>query len=88
MKNFKLLLGAAVVFAVGSAFTASNNKVAGEYILQGSTYVQVAHTCEEAPSEICDYTKTGSATTPQYPDQYKNPANFTPNRLNGRPVTD
>ncbi|QPQ52039.1 hypothetical protein H3Z85_00480 [Chryseobacterium indologenes] len=37
MKNFKLLLGAAVVFAVGSAFTASN-KAAGEYVLIGSTY--------------------------------------------------
>lgn len=86
MKNFKLILGIAIVFAIGSAFTASNNAFAGEYILDGNTYVLVSHTCVSAPSEICDYTKTGSATTPQYPNQFQNPANFTPYTLNGRAV--
>lgn len=88
MKNFKLILGLAIFFAIGSAFTASNKAVSGEYVLDGDTYVQVEHTCEAAPSEICDYTKTGSATTPQYPNQYQNPANFTPYRLNGRPISE
>lgn len=84
MKNFKLLLATAVLFAVGSAFTASN-KVAGEYILQGSTYVlkstQNGH-CDASQNSICDYTKinpSGSNT---------NPANFTPNRMNEKWVSD
>lgn len=86
MKNFKLLLGIASVFAVGSAFTAKNKAFAGEYVLQGNTFVAITHGCEDAPGEICDYTKTGSATTPQYPNQYQNPANFTPQTLNGTPI--
>lgn len=84
MKNFKLLLGAAVMFAVGSAFTASD-KVAGEYVLNGDTWeLKDGGTCEAEPSAICDYTKVGSATTPQHPNQYQNPANFSPNRMNAR----
>ncbi|RQO37653.1 hypothetical protein DBR39_12230 [Chryseobacterium sp. KBW03] len=84
MKNFKLLLGAAVVFAVGSAFTASN-KAAGEYVLNGDTWeLKDGGRCESEPSEICDYTKVGSATTPQYPNQYQNPANFTAHTTNAR----
>lgn len=81
MKNFKLLLGAAVIVAVGSAFTANNNKVAGEYVLDGNTFVEKGEgTCIDEPSIICDYTKIGNATTPQYPLPELNPANFTPYR--------
>lgn len=86
MKNYKLILAIAVVFAVGSAFTGKNKALSGEYILVGNTYVLVEHACEVSPGDICDFTKTGSATTPMYPDQYKNPANFTPNRINARVV--
>lgn len=70
MKNFKLLLGAAVVFAVGSAFTAVN-KAAGEYVKIGSTYElkssRPAGECLDNPSATCDYTKinpSGSNTDP------------------------
>lgn len=80
MKNFKLLLATAVLFAVGSAFTASSKAVAGEYILQGDTWVPIGDGDCETGSGTCDYLKTGSATTLQYPDQFQNPANFTANR--------
>jgi hypothetical protein len=87
MKNFKLLLGAAIVFAVGSAFTATNNNVAGEYVLEGNTFVPKGEgICENEPSIICDYTKTGNATTSQYPQPELNPANFTPRTTNARYV--
>lgn len=84
MKNFKLLLGSAVLFAVGSAFTASNN-AAGEYVKNGDTWeLKDGGSCISQPGATCDYTKVGSATTPQYPDQYQNPANFAPNTMNAR----
>lgn len=87
MKNFKLILGTAIVFAIGSAFTASNKAVSGEYILNGNTFeLSPEHECEISPGSVCDYTKTGSATTPQYPNQFQNPANFTPNTINARLV--
>ncbi|MNL17277.1 hypothetical protein D3C87_1383610 [compost metagenome] len=87
MKNFKLLLGAAVIFAVGSAFTANNNKVAGEYVLEGNRFVPKGEgSCIDEPTIICDYTKIGNATTPQYPQPELNPANFTPHTTNARYV--
>lgn len=87
MKNFKLLLGAAVVFAVGSAFTASNKAVAGEYVYdsENSTFVlksALPGHCEDMPSEVCDYTKTNPGGDNQ------NPANFTENRTNAEWVID
>ncbi|GEN71207.1 DUF6520 family protein [Chryseobacterium lathyri] len=79
MKNFKLLLGAAVLFAVGSAFT-SSNKAAGEYVLISGTYQlkssRPAGNCESMQSATCDYTKinpSGSNT---------DPSNFTPHTTN------
>lgn len=70
------------MFAVASAFTASN-KAAGEYVLNGDTWeLKDGGRCQDEAGSICDYTKTGSATTPQYPDQYQNPANFSPNHTN------
>ncbi|ANF52950.1 hypothetical protein A0O34_21560 [Chryseobacterium glaciei] len=85
MKNFKLLLATAVLFAVGSAFTASSKTVAGEYVKDGDTWeLKDGGTCELEPSEVCDYTKIGSATTEQYPDQFQNPANFSAHTINAR----
>ncbi|QIH34464.1 DUF6520 family protein [Sphingobacterium sp. DR205] len=84
MKNFKLLLATAVVFAVGSAFTANNN-IAGEYVLNGDTWeLKDGGLCRDEAGSICDYTKVGSATTPEHPNQYENPDNFTPNRMDAR----
>ncbi|ASE62014.1 hypothetical protein CEQ15_11200 [Chryseobacterium indologenes] len=85
MKNFKLLLGAAIVFAVGSAFTANNSAV-DLYVKNGNTWELKSPDgeCIPQPSEVCDYTKTGSATTPQYPNQFDNPANFTAHQMNAR----
>lgn len=87
MKNFKLLLGAAIVFAVGSAFTASKKAVAGEYVYdsENSIYVlksQLPGQCVNTPSAICDYTKTNPN------GDNHDPANFTPNRTNAAWVTD
>jgi len=79
MKNFKLLLATAVMFAVGSAFTAAEkNAVAGEYVLIGSTYVlkssrPASGHCEDNDQAICDYTKTNPS------GNNTNPANFTAN---------
>ncbi|MGK6342542.1 DUF6520 family protein [Chryseobacterium sp. DT-3] len=85
MKNFKLLLGAAVIFAVGSAFTASNKAVAGEYVLQGSTYVLKSTLppghCEQSQN-ICDYTKTNPS------GNNTDPANFTPNQRNASWISE
>ncbi len=80
----------AIVFAVGSAFTATNKAAAGEYVKNGNTWElkNLNGECIEQTSEICDYTKTGSATTPQYPDQNQNPANFTPYHTNARYVVE
>ncbi|REC79512.1 hypothetical protein DRF60_06730 [Chryseobacterium elymi] len=83
MKNFKLLLGAAVLFAVGSAFTTSNKAFAGEYVLIAPNTYELktnrpAGECREMPSQICDYTKinpSGSNTDPN---------NFTPNTRNAQ----
>lgn len=87
MKNFKLLLLlTAIIFAIGSAFTANKKAVAGEYVLEGNTFTIVEHSCELSPGDICNYTKIGSATTPQYPNQYQNPANFIPHIINARAV--
>lgn len=85
MKNIKLLLATAVIITLGSAFTAINNHVVGEYVLQGDRYVPKGEgTCVAAPTIICDYTKTGNGTTLQYPHPDLNPANFTPYQTNGR----
>lgn len=76
MKNFKLLLATAVVFAVGSAFTASPKDIGDEYVLQGGTYQlrsSVPGDCVGA-SGTCSYTKI--ANSGSQPDQ--NPANFQP----------
>lgn len=77
MKNFKLLLATAVVFAVGSAFTAAEkNAVAGEYVLIGSTYVlkssRPAGRCLPS-ADTCDYTKINPS------GNNTNPANFAAN---------
>jgi hypothetical protein len=86
MKNFKLLLATAVLFAVGSAFTASSKVFAGEYVLQGSTFVLKSTLppghCENEQNIICDYTKTNPS------GDNTNPANFTPFRTNARWVTN
>lgn len=78
MKNFKLLLATAVVFAVGSAFTASNKAVEGEYVLIDGTYQlkssRPTGECQDMTSQICDYTKTNPSGNNQ------NPANFTPHQ--------
>lgn len=75
----------AVVFAVGSAFTASKS-VDDLYVKNGNMWELKSPTgdCIDQPAEVCDYTKTGSATTPQYPSQYQNPANFTAHETNAR----
>jgi hypothetical protein len=67
---------------VGSSFAASkNNSAADQYHLEGDTWVvnDPEARCLSGAS-ICDYLKTGSATTPQYPNENQNPANFTANR--------
>jgi len=76
MKNFKLLLATAVVFAVGSAFTAAEkNAVAGEYVLIDGVYQiktdRPEGLCVQA-SETCDYTKINPS------GNNTNPANFQP----------
>lgn len=79
MKNFKLLLATAVMFAVGSAFTASPKDIGDEYVLQGSTYVLRSSLpngfCEDGAG-TCSYTKIANSGT--NPDQ--NSANFTHRR--------
>ncbi len=77
----------AIVFAVGSAFTASNKTMAGEYVLVGSTYtlkssIPAGHCEDSEPSDICDYTKTNPT------GNNENPANFTPNRTEAIWVTN
>ncbi|MDR6919488.1 DUF6520 family protein [Chryseobacterium sp. 2987] len=85
MKHFKLFLGAAIVFAVGSAFTASNSAV-DLYVKNGSIYQLKSPSgeCIRQTEAVCDYTKTGSATTPEHPNEYENPANFTANQMDAR----
>lgn len=74
MKNFKLLLATAVIFAVGSAFTMSPKDIGDEYVLIDGTYVlrsQHPGTCF-GQSGTCSWTKI--ANNGSNPDQ--NPANF------------
>jgi hypothetical protein len=79
MKNFKLLLATAVIFAVGSSFASVKSAVAGEYVLNGDTWQLKGNgTCQQIGG-ICDYTKTGDAVTEEYPNELQNPANFTAN---------
>lgn len=87
MKNFKLLLATAVLFAVGSAFTVSNKALVGEYILgTDGTFrlksTQPAGHCENAQQEICDYTKVNLSGNDT------DPANFTPNHTDAEWVED
>jgi hypothetical protein len=59
MKNFKLLLAAAMMIAVGSSFAASgNNAVAGEYVKNsnGTYELKGNGLCQDQPTSTCDYT--------------------------------
>jgi hypothetical protein len=77
MKKFTLLLAAAAIIGVGSAFTTAADP-AGKWVLEGSTYVQVSTgSCIEDDQQVCDYLKTGNEG--EHPDQ--NPANFTPDEM-------
>lgn len=77
MKNFKLLLATAIVFAVGSAFTSVKDAPSGAYVKIGSTYVPVAGRdgqCELG-GDFCSYNKIGNAGQGT-PSEFTNPANF------------
>ncbi|WP_316795527.1 DUF6520 family protein [Pedobacter agri] len=84
MKNFQLLLAGAIMIAVGSSFAAANNdSAADQYHLNGDIWElnSPEADCIQNSNTVCDYLKTGSATTPQYPNENQNPANFTQNRI-------
>ncbi|WP_306565193.1 hypothetical protein [Flavobacterium lindanitolerans] len=66
MKNFKLLLAAAVVFGAGSAFTTLKS-APGEFVLDGGDYIPkdtAPGNCETG-GDVCTYIWNGSAYVPQ-----------------------
>lgn len=67
MKNFKLLLVAAVVLGAGSAFTTLKS-APGEFVLDNGNYIPkdtAPGQCISEPSEVCTYILEGTTYVPQ-----------------------
>jgi hypothetical protein len=79
MKKITLLLGAAAIIGIGSAFTTAQQSGETEYVFDGENYIlktEAPGTCIDAP-DVCTYVLDGSGQPiPLDPNEH---ARYTPN---------